>query len=113
MQSPVRRARAGGGTMVSSPNPITVRLCEAAKHGDVDELRELLATASPGEVNAAEPKHGYRPLHYGAPPHTHTAAASCCRLRPAAAASSQSFGAPCMVVRSRLERHARVGGPAH
>jgi hypothetical protein len=40
-------------------------LCEAAKHGDVDELRQLLVTHS-GDVNVGEPKHGYRPLHYGA-----------------------------------------------
>lgn len=41
-------------------------LHEASKRGHVDELRELLAQASPGDVNAGEPKHGYRPLHYGA-----------------------------------------------
>ena len=41
-------------------------LREAAKHGHVEELRQLLATASPGDVNAGDPKHGYRPLHYGA-----------------------------------------------
>ena len=41
-------------------------LCEAAKNGDVNELRALLATASPADVNTAEPKHGYCPLHYGA-----------------------------------------------
>lgn len=40
-------------------------LREAAKHGHVEELRQLLATASPGDVNAGDPKHGYRPLHYG------------------------------------------------
>jgi hypothetical protein len=49
-------------------------LHEAAKQGDVDELRQLLAQASPGDVNAGEPKHGYRPLHYGA----RNAGCSCC-----------------------------------
>jgi len=40
-------------------------LREAAKVGDVDKLRELLANCSPEDVNTGEPKHGYRPLHYG------------------------------------------------
>ena len=43
-------------------------LCEAAKHGRVDELRDLLASASPRDVNGSVSKHGYRPLHYGAGP---------------------------------------------
>ena len=47
----------------------TVLLCEAAKHGRVDELRDLLASASPCDVNASVTKHGYRPLHYGAGSH--------------------------------------------
>ena len=60
LEAPTFSARAAeSGTMTASA------LCEAAKHGDVDELRQLLANASPGDVNVGEPKHGYRPLHYG------------------------------------------------
>jgi hypothetical protein len=33
--------------MVDPRNSTTARLCEAAKNGDVDKLRELLAAASP------------------------------------------------------------------
>lgn len=51
----------------ASPRAMPVlALCEAAKHGRVDELRDLLASASPRDVNGSVSKHGYRPLHYGA-----------------------------------------------
>ena len=53
---------AAGEEMVAS------NLCEAAKHGRVDELRKVLSQCSTAEVNAGEPKHGYRPLHYGTKP---------------------------------------------
>ncbi len=43
-QGAVRFRRTG---MAESRKQTTARLCEAAKNGDVDELRELLAATSP------------------------------------------------------------------
>jgi len=53
------------GAIVSGEMDSSKALREAAKVGDVDRLRELLANCSPDDVNTGEPKHGYRPLHYG------------------------------------------------
>jgi hypothetical protein len=96
-------------------------LCEAAKNGEVNELRELLANCSPSEVNASQPKHGYRALHYGV--HSpcssyvmctciHHAVNSMCKMHYQSMSLGEIVDAlDSILLISRLERHDSVGKP--